>query len=131
MVVFLNDSRQQASHCKRVAAVAAAAAAVVAVAVFAVGKWKTTCRVLLSSLLPSPMLPFLPSPFLPFCLFGYFLSLFDPVSVADLFGRLSDCSRGSAPFSGAAHVWSVVNTDPPCVLPPCHVCVRNVAPIMQ
>ena len=39
-------------HCKRIAAVAAAAAAAVGVVAFA--KWKTTCRVLLSSLLVLP-----------------------------------------------------------------------------
>ena len=54
--------------------------------------------------------------------------LSDPVSTADLFGRLSP---GSAPSLGATHVWSVVNTDPPCILPPCHVSVRHVALIMH
>ena len=57
--------------------------------------------------------------------------LSDPVSVADLFGRLPACSPGSAPSPGAAHVWPVVNTDPPCVVPPCHVSVRHVALIMH
>ena len=57
--------------------------------------------------------------------------LSDPVSVADLFGRLPGCSPGSAPSPGAAHVWPVVNTDPPCVVPPCHVSVRHVALIMH
>ena len=64
------------------------------------------------------------------------LSLFpaglpDPVSIADLFGRLPGCSPGSAPSPGAAHVWPVVNTDPPCVVPPCHVSVQHVALIMH
>ena len=57
--------------------------------------------------------------------------LSDPVSVADLFGRLPGCSPGSTPSPGAAHVRPVVNTDPPCVVPPCHVSVRHVALIMH
>ena len=65
------------------------------------------------------------SPFLSLSLFPPGLS--DPVSVADLFGRLPGCSPGSAPSPGAAHVWPVVNPDPPCILPPCHVPVRHEA----
>ena len=57
--------------------------------------------------------------------------LSDPLSVADLFGRLRGCLPDSASSSGAAHVWSVVNTDPPRVLPPRHVSVRHLALIVH
>ena len=77
-----------------------------------------------------------------FCLASPLFSLFqslllfppglsDPVSVADLFGRLPGCSTGYAKSIGATHVWPVANTDPPCVVPPCHVSLRHVALIMH
>ena len=71
-------------------------------------------------LLPLPPLPLL---FLvPFSLSSLFtLGLSDPLFVAGLFGCLSGCSPDSTPPSGATHVWSVIDSDPPCVLPPCHV----------
>ena len=90
-------------------------------------------------LLPLPPLPLL---FLvPFSLSSIFspsvslslitLGLSDPLFVAGLFGCLSGCSPDSTPPSGGAHVWSVFDSDPPCVLPPCHVSVRHVALLMQ
>ena len=52
VTVSFNLTSTVAVHCKRIAAVAAAAA--VGFVAFAVGKWKTTCRVLLASLLVLP-----------------------------------------------------------------------------
>ena len=79
--------------------------------------------IVLSALSLSPSLP------VSFSLFT--LGLSDPLFVASLFGYLSGCSPDSTPPSGGTHVWSVVDSDPPCVLPPCHVSVRHVAFLMQ
>ena len=111
-----------ANHCSRIAAGAAAvAAAAVVVALVAVavafpllGKWKTTCNVLLSFLPVAPCSHFLPfSPCDPFCL-----------------ARFPRRSRGFSPDSSMAsrrpQVWAVVHTDPPGVSPPCHVSIRHI-----
>ena len=90
-----------------------------------------TCRIRcrVASLL---FLFWLASPLSPFFSLSLFpAGLSDPVSVADRFGRLPGCSPGSALSPGTAHVWPVVNTDSPCVVPPCHVSVRHVALIMH
>ena len=60
------------------------------------------------------------------CLFGWILGLFDPSTVASLFGCSSGCSPDPAPSSGTAHARSVVYPDPPCPSPPGHVSVRHI-----
>ena len=101
----------RARHCKRtVAAVAAAAAAVVAV-----GKWKTTCKVLLSVLSVFP------------CSRFSLLSHCALSCLAHFLRGSSGCSPQSSTVSRRPQVWSVVDSDPPCVVPPCHVSVRHVA----
>ena len=104
--VLHDHGRIRVRHCKRTASVAAAAAP--GVVAFAVGKW---CRVLLSPFLLFPSL----------CLFGC-PGLLNPTSVSSLFG----CSPDSSTVSRRPHVWSGVDTDPPCVSPPCHVSVRHI-----
>ena len=68
------------------------------------------------------------SPFttLSFYLFDFVLGLSEPVSIASLFGCSSGCSPDSAPSSGAMHVGSILNSDPPCSRPPRHVPVRHI-----
>ena len=41
------------------------------------------------------------------------------------------CSPHSSTVSRRLQVWSVVDSDPPCVAPPCHVSVRHVALFVQ
>ena len=101
-------------HCNRTVAAVVAAAAVVEV-----GKWKTTCKVLLSVLSVFPCSHFSLSPPCDLSCVAHFL-------------RGSDgCSPHSSTVSCRPQVWSVVNSDPPCVVPPCHVSVRHVALFLQ
>ena len=65
--------------------------------------------VLLLLLLLLLLLPLSPSVFPSLPPSGFF----DPASFGDLFGNLPGCSPGIAASSRDAHVWSVVNTDPP------------------
>ena len=69
---------------------------------------------------------FFSSPLFTLCLFGKTLGLFDPFTVASLFGCPSGCSPDSSTPSRRPHVWSAVHTDPPCVFPPCHVSIRHI-----
>ena len=66
-----------------------------------------------------PLLPFLP---------------FSPCALSCLAHFLrgpGGCSPHSSAVSRRLQVWSVVDTDPPCVVPPCHVSVRHVALFVQ
>ena len=101
-----------ASHCKRTAAVAAAA---VVVAVVAVGKWKTTCKVLLSVLSVFPCSRFSLSPPATFPV--------SRTSCAALVAarhtlRRPRAVRKCGPLSIRTHQAS---------LPPCHVSIPHMA----
>ena len=100
-----------------------------------VGKWKTTFRVLLSSLLVLRCSHFFLLHLSPFCLFGYALGLFDPIVIASLFGCLSGwwpclstALRRPRAWSGGPHgstkhssTMSCVNSTLPCDLSFVHV----------
>ena len=62
-----------------------------------------------------PLLPFLP------------FSPWDLSRVAHFLRGPGGCSPHSSTVSCRLQMWSVVNSDPPCVVPPCHVSVRHVA----
>ena len=101
------------------AAVAAAVVVAAGVAIALPGKCITRCRVLALGCLVCLSLS--RSPFLSLCLFGEARGPFDPIVIPSLFGCYSGCSPDSSTASRRPHVWSAVHTDPPCVLPPCHV----------
>ena len=89
-------------HCKRVAAVAAAAAAAAA-GVVAFTTWKMTCNV-------SPC---------------------DLSRLAQFLRGSCGCSPHLSTVSRRPLVRSIVNSDPPSILPPCHVSVRHVTLFMH
>ena len=89
-----------------------------AVAVLAVGKWNTTCRVLLSSLLVLPCSHFLLPHFSPSASSAELWASSTPVVIMSLFGCSSGCSPSSSTASRRPHVWSVVYMDPPSVSQP-------------
>ena len=65
---------------------------------------------------------------LPFSLylFGSTLGLSDPIFVASFFSHPFGYSPNSAPSSGAAHTGSVIDPNPLCSLPPCHLSARHI-----
>ena len=110
----MTSASQHVHHCKRVAAVVAAVAATAVVAfavgvgvLAVVGKWNKVQSVAFFS----PRLPFLS---------------FSPGALSCLAHFLrgpSGCSPHSSTVSRRPQLWSVVDSDPPCVVPPCDVSV--------
>ena len=66
-----------------------------------------------------PLLPFLP------------FSPWDLSRVAHFLRGPGGCTPHSSTVSRRLQVRSVVDSDPPCVAPPCHVSVRHVATFVQ